>query len=258
MAGGRYAANSLGGNAKLLAGNVLHSDKLKRSGRATLTNRDKKMRQRMNYTMQEVSGRFRQGGIFDPGGEYKGTTAHQLYSKDIEKERNLRYEGRKERSEMDEKWQSGDRFKSIIDAASLTSPVTGSAYTKWSDAFDGINKRAYDLVYGSEEFINAKMKFDEASRNADEVREKYQQAQSQGYLDATHAITINFADGSSKTYDGTTGKTLADLTHLYETQNKIKTGTEANLATMRKIYQSDAKTEEQIKYRKNNDTNPVT
>ena len=227
---GRAALSGVGGGAKLLAGKALHSKKLESSGKKTLGNVSSNAQKRWNYTKTEALGRLSSSGL--TGGEYKGDTAHKLYAKEKEKINATRIEGKNEFAAINTQWQQGQQIRDLLSSK-------GKSFSN----FDGKDTSAYKMAYQNDAFIKSLMNVDKQDAIAKE------------YTNAIEAVRA----GGTATVNGTTYNVsnLADLSSEYIKATKTLQGLEKVHETMRKAYSDDAKTQDAIKFNKNNPSNPT-
>lgn len=255
LALGRGAANLAGGGIKKGAGHLLGNQKLISSGDRTLRNARGAMERRWGYTRDEAHGRFKSSGF--AGGEYKGDTAGQMITKEKEKEkeqiRTTKREGQKEFSKMHEQWTQGDStINDIVNGLTLSGP---DAVKDAFKAFNGINDKAYELAYKSQEFQNSLKSLDRASFNSDSFAKAYAAAVAQG--STFSKISVDYIDESTGAVASKDYTSLEELYEQNEKAQKIKSGREKVHDTMRKKYQDDAKTQDALKTRKNNEKDPT-
>ena len=194
-----------------------------------------------NWKNIPITGGDGKNSIFD--------TADRKMRKEINEKRDLarqKYEGKKDYKDLHKQWSQGDAVRKKFDSSGLT-PAGG----KFTDAFaDGTNYDAYKAAYRNEQFIQSLMKVDR------------QDAKNKVISNGLEAVKA----GGTFTYNGVTysvngtgnNDSLADLNAEAIKASKTLEGLKAVHETMRKTYSDDAKTQDAITFRKNNDVDPTS
>ena len=232
LAGGRGVANVIGGGAKMATGKALNKvsggafgSGLVGSGRTTLIGTKEAMGKRMSASMTEARGRL-SAASFKGDSEYKGDTAGKILAKEKEKMRSDITSGKNAFRAYNRQWLRGDQIQQSL------SQSFGVSKDKAFDMFDGQDSRAYSAVYKSQAFRDSLMRLDAADSKLKEIKKEYDVAYSTGTL-------------------------TAELQEKYEKQAKTVKGLESVHDTMRKTYADDAQTQDAIKFRKYNSSNPT-
>lgn len=181
-----------------------------------------------------------------------------------------RITGGEEIGVMNKNWNAGEKLKYSVEQYMHNNGLSG----KWTDIFDGETVDNYKTVYKNSEFIRSKMAVDRlgdqekllSSISSSIFSSGDLELQLAGLSSTTEKKLIHDALGDSVMhFDAATGnynyvRGSIDLRTFHEEVakhgKKVK-GAEENHESLRKVHQKDAKVEDQIKYRKNNESNPT-
>lgn len=259
LAAGRGIANGIGGGARLGLGKAASAlsknsdsefgkrvqtfgNSMQTSGRRIWSNTREAVRTRMDYTREEAHGRMSSSGLM--GGDFKGSTAHQMYAKDREKERTSRLEGRKEFSEIHRQWERGEEIKQNIAKALGMAPESAK---KVFDLFDGKTETAYELAYNNPEFRRSLMAFDKQDAKNKELVKAYE----------SYKLGNDVKIGD-RTYKAGNSQDALDIYDAVDKSQKTLKGLESVHNTMRKTYADDARIQDALKFNKYNENDPTS
>lgn len=186
----------------------------------------------------------------------------QKYMPMTAENRKHKQEGRREVTEIDNKWRGGIEIAlNILDEAKRNNiPISdenGNIVFEWKKVFNGqkTNERYYRRIFKNEEFIQSKMAVDKNKK----IEEQYKFIQNaitssggiENYLNATGATSIEI---NGNNYDASNMQKFQDD---YQSASDTLASVKEVHESIRKQYHKEAKLEDQFKFIKNNDTNPA-